>query len=471
MTHNYVTFTTGNRELDKILGELSPRYVLLVVGHPGAGKTTLASQICYHNALRGLRCLYLSFYEDKEKLFRNMKKLGINLEEVEAKKLLDFVRLPVVSVEESLITISQILAKNTYRVVIIDSVNSILDMIDEKGVQRAVLLNFFYQLANLSEGLLVIVAEVPLGTEILDIGVLEFMADAVIYLKHKIEHGSISRVIELRKVRGSPIKTAEMAFSITEQGGIELHVVPQLERTIDVSSKPLGSTLSITSYMMGQLHRGNIVLVSTPSYAKDLLPIIPIMDVAITNNMEILFATFGLSPGEVKYAVSKTMSNFLCVNPTLVYRYLEKRVHILSLNPTTSSIPQLFADIVREVRRWKPGIVVLHGLESIEPLVVDLREYWVTLVNSLLWIKNMGKATVCLISRCSPKWVAIHESIADNVIRYYYVREKSDLKLRIRLNQTGEKPRVYEIVPDTFKNISKEVEELVKLISEQLGDP
>lgn len=46
-------FTMGVDELNALIGEIVPPYTILIEGHPGAGKTTLGSSICYHNALRG----------------------------------------------------------------------------------------------------------------------------------------------------------------------------------------------------------------------------------------------------------------------------------------------------------------------------------------------------------------------------------------------------------------------------------
>lgn len=464
-----VTFTTGSNVLDELLGAISARCMLLIVGHPGAGKTTLASQICYHNTLRGHKCLYITFYEDKEKLYRNMRRLGINLQEAEVRKLLDFVKLPVVSFEESLIAISQLIAKESYGVVVIDSLNPIMDLIEKKEAQRAILLNFFYQLINVFNGVLIAVAEIALGKETLDLGAIEFVADTVIYLKHRIEHGSISRILELRKVRGAPLKTAEMSFSISEGKGIVLHVIPRLERIIDASSEHLRSTLSSTGYMMGHLQSGDIIVISVPPCVKDLLPMIPILDVAITNNMKTLIVSFKHSPNEIKHMISRTMSNFLGVDDAQIYMYLEKHVHVTSLNPTIMSIPQLFTDILDIIIKLKPDFVIFIDLESLAPLVVNLRTYWVTFMNTVLWIKNIGKATVCIISRYDPKWVEMHESIADIVIRYYYRRENNELKSTIYISQAGEKPRIYEVSPSTFKEISTQIEQLVKLIKERLN--
>lgn len=53
-------FVFGIETLDEHLGSSIAYGALAVVaGHPGAGKTTLASTICYRNALQGRKCLYI----------------------------------------------------------------------------------------------------------------------------------------------------------------------------------------------------------------------------------------------------------------------------------------------------------------------------------------------------------------------------------------------------------------------------
>lgn len=79
-------FIFGIDGLDNFFrGVLRKGSLVALIGQPGAGKTTFASAICYSNALRGSKCLYLSFFEDREKLFSNVSGLGLDLYSVEAK--------------------------------------------------------------------------------------------------------------------------------------------------------------------------------------------------------------------------------------------------------------------------------------------------------------------------------------------------------------------------------------------------
>ncbi|QKT03451.1 AAA family ATPase [Ectothiorhodospiraceae bacterium 2226] len=66
--------TTGIPGLDKLLdGGIVAGAVYIVQGPPGAGKTILANQFCFHRAAEGERCLYLTLLsESHDRLLRHM---------------------------------------------------------------------------------------------------------------------------------------------------------------------------------------------------------------------------------------------------------------------------------------------------------------------------------------------------------------------------------------------------------------
>ena len=65
-------FVFGIKDLDDFLpGVLYRGSTVVVASHPGAGKTTFATIICYSNArYNNKKCLYLSFQEPKRSYIR-----------------------------------------------------------------------------------------------------------------------------------------------------------------------------------------------------------------------------------------------------------------------------------------------------------------------------------------------------------------------------------------------------------------
>jgi circadian clock protein KaiC len=70
--------STGVPGLDSVLGGgLVPSGVYIVVGEPGAGKTLLANQLCYHQARAGARCLYVTLLaESHARMLANMRDMA-----------------------------------------------------------------------------------------------------------------------------------------------------------------------------------------------------------------------------------------------------------------------------------------------------------------------------------------------------------------------------------------------------------
>src|SRR5690606_24766585 len=68
---------TGIDGLDEItLGGFLTGSIYIVRGTPGAGKTILANQICFHWARQGERCLYITLLsESHDRLIENLRKL------------------------------------------------------------------------------------------------------------------------------------------------------------------------------------------------------------------------------------------------------------------------------------------------------------------------------------------------------------------------------------------------------------
>jgi len=463
-------YTTGCRELDELISKSLYRGALLIVGHPGAGKTTLASQICYANAKRGKKCLYVTFYEDKEKLFKNTARLGIDLASAELVGLFKYVKLPAVSVDEFLSTFTGLLEKEVYDVVVIDSVNPVLERVKRREEQRAILLNFFYQLTGAFTGLLVLVAEVPLGKETVDLGSIEFVTDAVIYLKHRVEYGLLSRVMELRKLRGAPISVVEVPFLIVEGGGIRVFKPPRPERVLTGGEKPLHTTISIVPELVGLMKPGDLVYISYPPRGRTPLVIVPLLDLAVTNDMKTLIISYKYALYEVRDLFIEVFKHYFNVEPAIAKRALDKYFYIVSFNPSAYSYTHLQMVIAELIERVDPGIVAFHGGEIFRAITRDPADFWVNYINMLLWLKNKGKLVFRYCARVDPYWTRMHESLSDIVVRVYYSRERGLLKPIFYIWRRGSEAKVFDYSSLDLERSVKDVERLVELIKQRLGD-
>ncbi|MCS7111581.1 MAG: ATPase domain-containing protein [Ignisphaera sp.] len=456
--------TTGSRELDALLGGLKPGSMLLIVGHPGAGKTILASKICYANTLLGRKCLYITFYEDRDKLFSNMDKLGIRLGEAESKGLLEFVRLPTTSAEDVMNAITKIVAKGGHRIVVIDSVNAALELYERKEAQRALLLNFFYQLAQVVSGLLIAVAEIPLGKEVLELGAIEFVADAIIYLKHRSLRGLLSRSLELRKVRGAPVSVTELPFSIIEGEGLKVYVPPRPERGLG-GGDLLNSTLEITRLVLEPVRRGDIVYVSYPSIARPPVVAIPFIDILATNNLKGLFISYRHSRDENLEAHIAALTRYAGLSRESAGRIVKRYLYIESLNPASLSVTHLHVVAVELIEKLNPDVVMFHGIELFNA-IADPQEYWSTLINELFWLKNRGKLVVRFGSRVDPHWHRMNATLSEKIINLHYRHRDGVLTPILYSWGRGREPTVIEISEEVLARVREDANKLLsRLIS------
>jgi len=91
---------TGIMEFDQLIdGGFLPNQNILLAGAPGTGKSTFAAQFVYNGAKNGEHGVYVSTQETKEKFYANMKKFGMDFEELEKKGTARFVEQKLTSNE------------------------------------------------------------------------------------------------------------------------------------------------------------------------------------------------------------------------------------------------------------------------------------------------------------------------------------------------------------------------------------
>jgi len=413
-------FAFGVDALDRLFpSALKAPSLIVVAGHPGAGKTTLASHICYSNALKGSKCLYISFQEDREKLFGNMKAVGVDLATAESRGYLNFLRLPMVLSVDSLVDeISKVLASFRPRVVVVDSVNVVLASAGD-DVKRAWLQNYFYEVAREVGGVVVLVSELPFGEEKLGLGSIEFVADAILILKHRIEDGKLVRTMEIRKIRGAPISLAEVPFAISPEHGLKVYLPPILEE-IPAEGEPMKNPCRLLDKAFGHVRRGHVMFISYSVRARPPEVFMVPIGYALANKARIMLISFRASPKTLFTTIAESFAS-LGLSRSVAEDFLSRYAVFKSFNPFAISSSELTSQLIEAVNSVNPEIVLLHAFDIFA--IAHRPHHFRAVYNIINYLKNKNILTVILSIRSNSGIVLSFVRLSDVVI---------DFKFRLR---------------------------------------
>ncbi len=216
---------SGIDGLDELLGGGLPRRGLIVLaGNPGTGKTIFSAQFLYRGAVDyGERGVYVSFAEDKEQFYSNMKAFGFDFEKLERDgtfSFLDMLTVKEEGVSAALEHMISRIAKLEAKRLVIDSFSAMAQAFREPHDARIVLHTILGRIVRSMGCTTLLIIEVPHGESRIGLGVEEFVTDGIIVLKRGFVGERLFRELEILKMRGSP--TPEVRAPFTLKGGFRV---------------------------------------------------------------------------------------------------------------------------------------------------------------------------------------------------------------------------------------------------------
>src|SRR5205807_9300708 len=128
---------TGVEGFGDLVGGGFPRGdLILLVGHPGSGKTILSSQFLHHGAAKQQEPgIYVSFAENREAFLRNMKRSKMDFERLEQQSLFRFLAFVTVNegaIDEALNTVMGEIDSLKAKRLVIDSFSAMSQAFSQK---------------------------------------------------------------------------------------------------------------------------------------------------------------------------------------------------------------------------------------------------------------------------------------------------------------------------------------------------
>ena len=258
---------TGVRNLDDLLnGGLPKGSVTVVAGPPGAGKTVLTQQICFHNASAECRVLYFNtLSEPTAKTLRYLRQFGF----FDAKKIeedVQFVDLGVILRSQGLVESERLIMDHVRRakpaIIVIDSFRVFDDLSDSRDRLR----KFGYELAvNLMAWEVTAFLIGEFGPTDIATNPLFSIIDGMILMQQRAHSGEQHRLIRVVKMRGTDHSRDEHPFVITD-GGIEVfapRVTIRREQRADQRQPRLKTGIAKLDELLGDgIPRGSSLLLS-----------------------------------------------------------------------------------------------------------------------------------------------------------------------------------------------------------------
>jgi circadian clock protein KaiC len=192
---------------------------ILTSGTAGTGKTSLAASFVDAACRRGERCLYFSFEESPGQLVRNMRSIGLDLEQWSKKDLLRFhsSRATFYGLEMHLAIIHRTVEEFQPKVVVLDPVGSLIQAGNRRDAQTMLirLIDFLKQreitafLTNLTSG-----GDALERTDV----EISSIVDTWLFMRDIELNGERNRALYVLKSRGMAHSNQLREFLLTPQG-------------------------------------------------------------------------------------------------------------------------------------------------------------------------------------------------------------------------------------------------------------
>jgi circadian clock protein KaiC len=274
---------TGITGFDEIArGGIPTGRTTLVIGAPGAGKTVFALQSLVNGAReRDEAGIFVAFEENSRQIMANAATFGWDLQELASQKLFfldaylspDVVQSGGFDVAGMLAALKAKAAEMDARRVVFDGIDVLLSLLPSRAAQRREVYRIHeWLVSNELTGIITSKSSFrnPLGMDRWSF--MQFMADCVVLLHHRIVDRVALRGVRIMKYRGSAFSANEHPLVIGPTG-IQVATFGPDELTFDVSSERMPTGIERLDDMLGGgYYRGaSILITGSPGTAKTSL--------------------------------------------------------------------------------------------------------------------------------------------------------------------------------------------------------
>ncbi|MEO6327199.1 MAG: circadian clock protein KaiC [Thermoanaerobaculia bacterium] len=446
---------TGIPGFDELTSGLPRGRTTLVVGGPGCGKSILALQTLVEGARRWKEPgIFVAFEESAAQIVANAEAFEWDLTTLQRKKLffLD-AHLPCTTLQSGPFDVTGLLAGLSAKAkqmgakrIVFDGLDVLLSQLDDPVAERREVHRIHEWLATSGfTGILTAKSDGETSTPSRRFGFLQYLADCVVSLNHRLVAGIAVRHLRILKYRGGSASTNELPMIISDRG-LE---VGYFDETLEypASTKRISSGVLVLDNMLGGgFFRATCTLISgAPGTAKSTLAG-AFADAACRRGEPTLYVSFDESGAQivrnlrsVRLALGSHIRSGLLVMHSVSARSRSSEEHLLQIRSLIEKhhVRCLVVDPLSAL----PDATADHEARgSIERLISSSKRSGITiLATSLLANANaIGESTAVGISTIADTWIHLSYNV-----------------------QGGERNRALTIVKSRGMGHSNQVRELV----------
>lgn len=453
---------SGVPNLDLLLdGGVPEGDVILVMGPPGSGKTTLSLQIAFRAASSNKNVAYVStLSEPPARLARHLRSFSFFDESRIGKQLFLLHMYPIIKegLDRTLDALIAAVKENRASLLIIDGLDTIRDL----HAGTVPIRSFIYELAVALGGLDCTTILTSTGSGRLEPGTGSSpeltMSDSILLLSQVNVGTQAVRTFQLQKVRG---RSPMLGVHTMRLGPDGVSLFPRIEALTTPSDSglhherlPLGH-VELDRMLSGGLLRGSVTLVAgAPGTGKTLVGLQYILE--------------GARRGEKGLIISYRESPSLLVDKVrafgmdLATPMEQGLVRVFHHVPIDTGVDELLCEMLREIEAFDPERLTLDSVAEIEHAVIDERRRRSVLV-CFAEVIRAGKVTAVVtreISQTTGPELDFSDSalstLGENLILLRYVEFRSELYrilsiLKMRDTAHDRTIRQYEVTSDGLR--------------------
>lgn len=327
-----------------------------------------------------------------------------------------------------------------YDIIVVDSISALLEPVLNNPEKRAWLLNYFYQIPLLTNGLLVLIAELPFLEEKLALGGIEFVVDAVLILKHRVEKGFLTRILEIRKTRGAPLYIAEIPFTIVENVGIQVFAPPVLAE-IPREGEEVKLVCRALGEVVDHYHMGFIVNVFFPPGVVGIhVEFLGILALSLLRKLKTLVVSYTHPPSLLRERLVNQLVE-TGFDRERAEKLIDEYFVITALNPFGQSTSEIYSRELSLIEVVKPNLVVFHGVHVAREMI-EYKDYIRELYNELLYLKSKNILVIRIGSCIDESRCMSEASIADVTYKLELTRTDTGFDKRLIVYRRFREPCV-----------------------------